>query len=94
VAVVARAHDGRLAITVSDDGTGIRPDQLERVFERFHRVDAGRAREGGGTGLGLPIARAIVEAHGGRIWAEAPAGGGAAITLELPGYQPTAGRSP
>jgi signal transduction histidine kinase len=61
------------------------------VFERFHRVDEARAREGGGTGLGLPIARAIVEAHGGRIWAESPTGRGAAITLELPGYQPTAG---
>jgi two-component system OmpR family sensor kinase len=91
VAVVARAHDGRLAITVADDGPGIPADQLERVFERFHRVDEARAREGGGTGLGLPIARAIVEAHGGRIWAESPTGRGAAITLELPGYQPTAG---
>jgi len=91
VAVAARARDERLTITVSDNGSGIPPDQLERVFERFHRVDEGRAREGGGTGLGLPIARAIVEAHGGRIWAESPAAGGAAITLELPGYQPTAG---
>jgi signal transduction histidine kinase len=91
VAVLARAQGGRLAIMVSDDGPGIPPDQLERVFERFHRVDAGRAREGGGAGLGLAIARAIVEAHGGRIWAESPAGGGAAITLELPGYQPIPG---
>ena len=80
-----------MTIAVSDDGPGIPPEQLERVFERFHRVDEGRARERGGTGLGLAIARAIVEAHGGRIWAESPPGGGATITLELPGYRPTAG---
>ena len=70
VAVIARARDGRITIAVSDDGPGIPREQLERVFERFHRVDEARARERGGTGLGLAIARAIVEAHGGRIWAE------------------------
>ena len=91
VAVRARAQDGRLTIMISDDGPGIPPDHLERVFERFHRIDEGRAREGGGTGLGLAIARAIVEAHGGRIWAQSPPGGGATITLEVPGYQPTTG---
>ena len=58
------------------------------MFERFHRVDEGRARERGGTGLGLAIARAIVEAHGGRIRAESAPGEGATITLELPGYRP------
>jgi signal transduction histidine kinase len=93
VAVLANTHDGRLAITVADDGPGIPPDQLERIFERFHRVDEGRSRDGdGGSGLGLAIARAIVEAHGGRIWAEAAPGGGAAITLELPGHEPAVTR--
>ena len=88
--VVATARDEGLTIAVSDDGPGIPPEQLERVFERFHRIDEGRARERGGTGLGLPIARAIVEAHGGRIWAESAPGAGTTITLELPGYRPAA----
>jgi len=72
--VVATARDGHLQIAVTDDGTGIPSDQLERVFERFDRVDEARARERGGTGLGLAIARAIVEAHGGRIWADSAPG--------------------
>ena len=74
----------------SDDGRGIPPVHLERVFERFHRVDEDRARERGGAGLGLPIARAIVEAHGGRIRADSGAGAGTTITPELPGYRPAA----
>jgi signal transduction histidine kinase len=86
VAVVARASDGRLEIAVSDTGPGIPPDQLEHIFERFQRLDAGRSRDRGGTGLGLPIARAIVEAYGGRIHAESAPGGGATFRLELPGY--------
>jgi signal transduction histidine kinase len=97
IAVVAHARDGRLTIAVSDDGPGIPPEHLERVFERFHRVDEGRSRDRGGTGLGLAIARAIVEAHGGRIWAESQPGEGTTITQELPGYQPMprgAGKDP
>ena len=95
VAVIARARDGRITIAVSDDGPGIPREQLERVFERFHRVDEARARERGGTGLGLAIARAIVEAHGGRIWAESTPGAGTTFTLELPGYQaPVTGAGP
>ena len=90
VAVAAEARDGRLTIAVADDGPGIPPEQLERVFERFHRVDEGRTREHGGTGLGLAIARAIVEAHDGRIWAESTPGAGTTISLELPGYQSAA----
>ena len=88
--LIVRARGGQivLRIAVGDDGPGIPPEHLERVFERFHRVDESRARERGGTGLGLAIARAIVEAHRGRIRAESPPGGGTTITLELPGYQP------
>ena len=90
----ARPRRGRwLAIEVSDDGQGIPPEHLERVFERFHRVDASRAREQGGAGLGLAIARAIVEAHGGRIRAESRTGAGTIITLELPGYRPATTRA-
>jgi signal transduction histidine kinase len=88
VTVAARARDGRLEITVSDTGPGIPPDQLERIFERFHRLDGGRSRDTGGTGLGLPIARAIVEAHGGTIHAESRPRQGATFHIELPGYHP------
>jgi signal transduction histidine kinase len=88
VTVTARAHDGQLGISVSDTGSGIPPDQLERIFERFHRVDGSRSREYGGSGLGLAIARAIVEAHGGRIRAESAPGQGATLQIELPGYHP------
>jgi two-component system, OmpR family, sensor kinase len=86
VIVAARAHDGRLEIAVSDDGPGIPPDQLEQVFERFHRVDGARSRDAGGSGLGLAIARAIVEAHGGQVRAESAPGQGATFRVELPGY--------
>lgn len=79
---------GRLRVAVSDDGPGIPPAQLDRVFDRFHRTDASRSRREGGAGLGLAIARAIVEAHGGRIWAESNVGEGSTFTFELPGYVP------
>jgi signal transduction histidine kinase len=89
----ARAHEGRLEITVSDVGPGIPPDQLEHVFERFYRLDGGRSGENGGGGLGLPIARAIVEAHGGTILAQSPQGQGATFCIELPGYLPPPSRA-
>ena len=84
--VVARANRERLTISVSDAGPGIAPDLLEHVFERFYRAEESRSRDSGGSGLGLAIARAIVEAHGGRIWAESPPSSGTTISLELPGY--------
>jgi two-component system, OmpR family, sensor kinase len=86
VTVLARAHDGRLHISVSDTGPGIPPGELELIFQRFHRVDASRGRDYGGGGLGLAIARAIIEAHGGRIHAESAPGHGATFQIELPGY--------
>jgi signal transduction histidine kinase len=87
ITVAARPRDGRIEFSVSDTGPGIRPDQLERIFDRFYRTDSGRARDEGGSGLGLAIARAIVEAHGGRIWAECAPGEGTTIRFELPGYR-------
>ena len=87
VLVAAQAHDGRVEISVSDTGPGIPADQLERIFERFHRLDQGRSRDRGGSGLGLAIARAIVEAHGGRIHAESTPGHGATFRVELPGFR-------
>jgi signal transduction histidine kinase len=81
--------DGGARFSVSDDGPGIRPEQLERIFDRFYRTDEGRGRSEGGSGLGLAIARAIVEAHGGTIRAESRPGEGATIRFELPGFRPS-----
>jgi signal transduction histidine kinase len=88
VQLSASARDGRLQITVSDTGPGIPAADLEVIFERFHRLDQSRSRDSGGTGLGLPIARAIVEAHGGWIRAESAPDRGATFRVELPGYRP------
>jgi two-component system, OmpR family, sensor kinase len=83
---------GWVEIAVEDDGPGIPAEQRDRVFDRFHRLDTARARGKGGAGLGLAIARAIVEAHGGRISAGASPEGGARVAFRLPGFRP-AGRS-
>lgn len=88
VLVEARPQDGHLEIAVSDSGPGIPPDQLEEIFERFHRAGHDRSRDTGGSGLGLAIARAITEAHGGRIHAESSSGDGATFRIDLPGYRP------
>lgn len=87
VAVIARTNDGWLSLAVRDSGPGIEAAQLERIFERFYRADEGRSRDSGGSGLGLAIARAIVEAHGGRIWADSTVGEGTTFHVELPGYR-------
>ena len=73
-----------LAISVSDTGPGISEEELPLIFERFHRVDKTRSRKLGGAGLGLAIARSIVEAHGGRITAESRLGQGTTMTIVLP----------
>jgi signal transduction histidine kinase len=80
---VRRAEQGAL-FSVADTGRGIPADRLERIFERFRQVDASDAREKGGTGLGLPIARGIVDQHGGRMWAESETGQGSAFHFTLP----------
>jgi two-component system phosphate regulon sensor histidine kinase PhoR len=74
----------RSQISVSDDGPGIPPDDLTRVFERFYRVDKSRARDPGGTGLGLAIVKHLVELHGGTARAENRPGGGARFVITLP----------
>jgi two-component system, OmpR family, phosphate regulon sensor histidine kinase PhoR len=82
--VRARAEAGRVRIVVADDGPGIAPKHRERVFERFYRVDSGRARDAGGTGLGLAIVKHLVESMDGRVGVDANTPTGTQFWLELP----------
>jgi signal transduction histidine kinase len=84
VEVHAGADTAHVTLSVEDSGPGVPPEQLERIFDRFYRGEASRHRETGGAGLGLAIARGLVQAHHGRIWAEPSGLGGVAIRLELP----------
>ncbi len=77
-------HDNMLKVMISDDGMGIPKENVGRIFDRFYRVDRARARSMGGTGLGLAIAREMIEAHGGKIWAESEEGVGTTIFFTLP----------
>jgi len=78
----------QIAISVHDSGPGIPGQDLPHLFDRFYRGDTSRARSTGGSGLGLTIAKEIVEAHGGRIWAESRPGEGSTFTVTLPVPQP------
>jgi two-component system phosphate regulon sensor histidine kinase PhoR len=71
-------------ISVADTGVGIPPDEISRIFERFYKIDRARNRKQSGTGLGLAIAKHIVEAHGGRIWAESDGKSGTTFYFTLP----------
>jgi signal transduction histidine kinase len=84
VTVTASSRNGAVEVAVADTGPGIAAEHIARVFERFYRVDTSRSREEGGTGIGLAIARSVVEAHGGRIWAASQPGKGSVFTFELP----------
>jgi two-component system sensor histidine kinase BaeS len=83
--VTLRAHrvDGRVSIVVSDTGAGIPPEHLDRIFDRFYRVDTARDQQSGGSGLGLSIVRAVVEQHGGTIAASNGPDGGARFEIRL-----------
>ncbi len=84
IIVSATAATGAVEIAVADSGEGIAPQDLSHVFDRFWRADRSRSRSEGGAGLGLAIARSLVQAHGGRIWAQSIKGEGSTFTLSLP----------
>jgi two-component system sensor histidine kinase SenX3 len=84
VAVSARAADGHVDISVSDQGIGIAENELPRVFERFYRVDQARSRATGGTGLGLAIVKHVATNHGGTVSVWSVPGAGSTFTIRLP----------
>jgi two-component system phosphate regulon sensor histidine kinase PhoR len=82
-------NSAEIEVSVADDGEGIPREDLSRIFERFYRVDKGRSKEAGGTGLGLSIVKHLVQAHGGRVWAESRPGKGSTFFFTLPGRKET-----
>jgi len=84
VTIDARQHQNQVEVSITDTGEGIPPEDLPYIFERFYRVDKSRARATGGTGLGLTIARRLIEAHGGKIEVQSEPGKGSRFTFTLP----------
>jgi two-component system phosphate regulon sensor histidine kinase PhoR len=85
VTVSGKIEPSECTLEVKDDGPGIPPEDIPRIFERFYRVDKGRSRELGGTGLGLSIVKHIVESHGGTLRVESRIGIGTRFTIRIPG---------
>jgi len=84
--IVASAEDGQILVEIADRGPGLPPGEEAKIFEKFYRVPS--AGSAGGVGLGLTICRGIITAHGGKIWAENRAGGGASFKFTLPAPEP------
>jgi len=80
----AQATEDEIIISITDEGIGIPAQHIDKIFDRFYRLEAGVARRRGGTGLGLSICKVIVEEHGGRIWAESEVGKGTKFSFSLP----------
>jgi two-component system sensor histidine kinase BaeS len=85
VTLAVHAHPGKVDLTVQDTGSGIAPEELPYIFDRFQRADKSRHTEASESGLGLAIVKALVESQGGAVWAESTLGAGATIHLEFPG---------
>ncbi len=92
VRIEAHPRNGSVEVRVADTGVGISSEHLPRLFERFYRADTARSRDEGGTGIGLAIARSVVEAHGGHISAESEQGHGSVFTFDLPVASPIEAR--
>lgn len=88
VSVTAKSIDGEIHLTVTDHGIGIPNEELDRIFERFYRVDPARARATGGTGLGLSIVKHVAASNGGRVTVWSEPGQGSSFTLILPAFTP------
>jgi signal transduction histidine kinase len=84
ISISARLQDQWVKISVADNGEGIPAEDLPNMFERFYRVDKSRARNGGGSGLGLTIAKRLVEAHGGTIEVRSELGKGSCFSFTIP----------
>jgi two-component system sensor histidine kinase SenX3 len=84
VGIGVRSREGLVSVSVTDQGEGLSPEDQERVFERFYRVDAARSRHTGGTGLGLSIVKHVVSNHGGEVTLWSQPGQGSTFTLRLP----------
>jgi two-component system phosphate regulon sensor histidine kinase PhoR len=82
ITISSQVEGNNLLTSITDTGVGVSTDDLPRIFERFYKAD--RARAGGGTGMGLAIAKHIVEAHDGRIWVESIEGKGSTFFFTLP----------
>lgn len=87
VGVGVRSRDGLVQVSVTDQGPGIAPEEQERIFERFYRVDAARTRQTGGTGLGLSIVKHVISNHGGEITLWSQPGQGSTFTVRMPRHE-------
>ncbi|MDX6235042.1 MAG: hypothetical protein QOH68_4202, partial [Nocardioidaceae bacterium] len=94
VRVSATPGEHEILIAVRDEGRGIPAEEFDTIFERFHQVQQGDGRKLGGTGLGLPITKAIVERHGGRIWVESELDVGSTFCFTLPSLTDTTTATP
>ena len=90
VRITGAFDDDNVTVSVKDQGVGLPQDEQERIFERFYRVDDALSRKTQGTGLGLYLARAVIEAHHGKIWVNSVFGQGSTFTVSIPCYPPIA----